>query len=46
MGLDGQLVRVMETDENARGELQVRAVEWHTGAAITINSLPRLEDGA
>jgi hypothetical protein len=46
MGLDGQLVRVTETDENARGDLVVRAVEWHTGATITINSLPRLEDGA
>lgn len=46
MGLNGQLVRVTETDENARGDLRVQAVEWHTAASITINSLPRLEDGA
>lgn len=46
MALNGKLVRVTETDENARGDLRVRAVEWHTGSGITITTLPRLEDGA
>jgi hypothetical protein len=40
MAVTGEILRIIETDENERGVLTIRAVKWLTATDVTVVTLP------
>ena len=45
MGVAGEILRIVETDEDERGELAIKAVKWLSTTEITVTELPAVDDG-